>query len=221
MTEKTVLIANELLCYLFSNVKFLDNPNFVAAAFEFFTAEEINVAKNQLLADMESLKQNKLGGGIGIFVRKEFDCFIDDNIESVDDIFEAFSINIKSNSSNKLPLKIISIYRPPNTSIEKFINEFENILHKLSSAQEKETLTKARPMCRHSEHRRHSLLYKECSIKHKEQQKTHTGLHDRRDETGRKEQHKIHTSLLERRDETAMIFKGNLLDTLPFSILIL
>ncbi|ESO00337.1 hypothetical protein HELRODRAFT_175731 [Helobdella robusta] len=71
MTEKTVLIANELLYYLFSNVKFLDNPNFVAAAFEFYTAEEINVAKNQLLADMESLKSENFKFSQRSSTRKE------------------------------------------------------------------------------------------------------------------------------------------------------
>ncbi|ESO03021.1 hypothetical protein HELRODRAFT_173872 [Helobdella robusta] len=71
MTEKTVLIANELLYYLFSNVKFLDNPNFVAAAFEFYTAEEINVAKNQLLANMESLKSENFKFSQRSSTRKE------------------------------------------------------------------------------------------------------------------------------------------------------
>ena len=78
-----------------------------------------------------STRANKNGGGVSIYVRKEYECNPLDEITINDEICETCAVTIKFHSANKIA--IVGVYRPPSSSVSEFNIKLSNILSKLNS----------------------------------------------------------------------------------------
>ena len=80
-----------------------------------------------------SVRNNKIGGGVSIFVNKLYEC---DEVMSINNnIFEAMAVNVKlSNNDN---INFIGIYKPPNSNIPEFNNNLENLFVNINIKSDK------------------------------------------------------------------------------------
>ncbi|KAG8271629.1 hypothetical protein J6590_058433 [Homalodisca vitripennis] len=78
-------------------------------------------------------RQLSKGGGVGIFVRKNYTFSPFSPIKTIEKDFEAVGIKFNSNRSK---LTVIGIYRSPNGNEENFFTHFEALLMDLTSHQQ-------------------------------------------------------------------------------------
>ena len=69
-------------------------------------------------------RKDRIGGGVGILISKSFSKVILRN-QLYFETFEYIDLEISFNNKN---LRIIAIYKPPDRSEKKFLDEFENLL---------------------------------------------------------------------------------------------
>ena len=81
---------------------------------------------------VEKHRPNKMGGGVGFFVRNGVNCKLRDDLTLFDDHCESLFIEIdKSVFGSLRDLLIAVIYRPPNTDIKLFIDAMRDVLEKV------------------------------------------------------------------------------------------
>ena len=82
-------------------------------------------------------RAERLGGGVGIFVKHglEFTVIDDDGFEGIG--IDTICINIRSTHlHNRFEIRIIAIYRPPNSNFDQFINCLELKLQSIKAPKE-------------------------------------------------------------------------------------
>ena len=96
------------------------------------TPETKNLIKvsNYVYSGIE--RKGKKGGGVGFLIKNNLITRERRDLKIEADM-EHCIIEIKCRRKNIL---LVSIYRPPNTSIPNFINEYDSLLNKLNSAKE-------------------------------------------------------------------------------------
>ena len=97
------------------------------------TAETKNLIKvsNYVYSGIE--RKGKKGGGVGFLIKNNLITRERRDLKIEADHMEHYIIEIKCRRKNIL---LVSIYRPPNTSISNFINEYDSLLNKLNRAKE-------------------------------------------------------------------------------------
>ena len=85
------------------------------------------------------VRKHKKGGGVGILINNKIKYRVrtDLNVNSQDNSFEHFFIEVKGTRYNIIAG---SIYRPPNTDIEKFIENYTNSLSSIKKEKNKELI---------------------------------------------------------------------------------
>ena len=85
------------------------------------------------------VRKHKKGGGVGILINNKIKYRVrtDLNANSQDNSFEHFFIEVKGTRYNIITG---SIYRPPNTDIEKFIENYTNSLSSIKKEKNKELI---------------------------------------------------------------------------------
>ena len=73
-------------------------------------------------------RQNKKGGGVGILIKSEIRHAIDLKLKFESECFENISLCIELRNGRKL--LVSSMYRPPNTDVCKFVDEYGKYLVK-------------------------------------------------------------------------------------------
>ena len=84
-------------------------------------------------------REHKMGGGVGILVKDRliYKTRPDLNKNCQHNSYEHFFIELKGSSYNVI---IGSLYRPPNTDIDKFLAEYNDTLERISSEKNKEVI---------------------------------------------------------------------------------
>ena len=81
---------------------------------------------------LEKHRLNKMGGGVGFFVRNDVNCKLRDDLTIFYDHCESLFIEIdKSVFGSGRDLLIAVIYRPPNTDMKLFIDAMRDVLEKV------------------------------------------------------------------------------------------
>ena len=82
------------------------------------------------------VRKHKKGGGVGILINNKIKYRVrtDLNVNNQDNSFEHFFIEVKGTRYNIIAG---SIYRPPNTDIEKFIENYTNSLSSIKKEKKK------------------------------------------------------------------------------------
>ena len=71
-------------------------------------------------------RNNRIGGGVSVYVRNDFNSKFLPLSSSCRDLFEVCSVHVKI--SNNFQLNVADIYRPPSASTYDFTNEIESFL---------------------------------------------------------------------------------------------
>ena len=71
-------------------------------------------------------RQNKRGGGVGILIKSEIRHILDVRLRFESECFENISLLVELRNGKKL--LVSAMYRPPNTDVRKFIDEYGKLL---------------------------------------------------------------------------------------------
>ena len=83
---------------------------------------------------IENHRSDRSGGGVGIFLRRNCDFCIRDDLVVFNNLFESVFIEIPNNMFNTGNNIIVDvIYRPPGTDMDMFNNELSNLLESIKS----------------------------------------------------------------------------------------
>ena len=87
--------------------------------------------------DYHTLRQERRGGGISLYVQKKFRCRVLSELSIVKPEIESLFVELKTSNENIL---IAVVYRPPNTDANQFINLVSHLLISVKLRNYRETI---------------------------------------------------------------------------------
>ena len=88
--------------------------------------ESDNCSSIQSYDDYHTVRQNKKGGGVSIYVRNKYKSSKLNNLSGIYSTFEACTVILKVNES--FEIYIVCLYRPPDSSLNQFFFDFSDYL---------------------------------------------------------------------------------------------
>ena len=88
--------------------------------------ESDNCSSIQSYDDYHTVRQNKKGGGVSIYVRNKYKSSKLNNLSGIYSTFEACTVILKVNES--FEIYIVCLYRPPDSSLNQFFLDFLRLI---------------------------------------------------------------------------------------------